>query len=252
MFGSGFKNTLVAIFALRQRRDYIVKPLCILLAYLVVFAVATDAMTSPDPATLFTLLAIAAISLFPFMCLAYVLVQHLDQSRDQLGELALTDPLTALPNRRAFLDAAHRQQSNGTIGYILILDADHFKSINDTHGHAIGDVCLRAIAEGLVAEMRPHDIVGRIGGEEFGAYLPFATQADLLKIERRLCQTIRVALDDAQPALRVSLSIGAAETWPEEPAKDALVRADAALYNAKESGRGQLQIWNKQLRKTAS
>ncbi len=157
----------------------------------------------------------------------------------QLNIDASTDPLTGLPNRRAmagFVDRLSAADSQGMA--LLIIDTDHFKSINDTYGHDTGDEVLRAIATTLSGEIREGDFAARVGGEEFVVLLRLTQQADGYLIADRL----RVALS-RQHLIRdrkvlVTVSIGGTRLVgePFDFAK-AFEKADAALYEAKRNGR---------------
>jgi diguanylate cyclase (GGDEF)-like protein len=160
-----------------------------------------------------------------------------------LERLAMIDPLTAVANRRYFyqraeieIGAAHRRRSPLAC---LMLDIDFFKSVNDEHGHAAGDQVLRRVAETVAAAIRPYDLLGRLGGEEFAVLLPDIDGAMAAMIAERL----RVAIS-ASPALvdgvalPVTVSIGVSILMPEDTAIDPLLdRADRALYEAKNAGR---------------
>jgi diguanylate cyclase (GGDEF)-like protein len=152
------------------------------------------------------------------------------------------DGLTGLLNRRAMEEAllaqVQRSRRTGEPFTVLMIDLDHFKSINDRHGHAAGDRALKHTAAALQAELREVDAVGRFGGEEFLVLMPGATVETALPVAERL----RTALVTEAPQfdgakLPLSMSIGIAR-WrePEEPSQ-LLMRADAALYQAKLRGR---------------
>jgi diguanylate cyclase (GGDEF)-like protein len=140
----------------------------------------------------------------------------------RLGQDARTDPLTGVGNRREFLDAAAALDPDGGV---LLLDLDHFKPVNDTHGHAVGDEVLVAFARALASCVRD-DVVCRVGGDEFAVVLrhdaPKATQAVLRRLAR--------AWDCPHG---VTYCHGSAEPLGDEPASVTIARADAALYRAK-------------------
>jgi len=163
-----------------------------------------------------------------------------------LERLAMVDPLTGVANRRYFyqraaieIGAAHRRHSPLAC---LMLDIDFFKSVNDEHGHAAGDQVLKRVAETCAAGIRPYDLLGRLGGEEFAVLLPDADPATAGMIAERL----RIAIS-ASPALvdgvalPVTVSIGVSVLAPEDAAIDPLLdRADRALYEAKHGGRNRV------------
>jgi two-component system cell cycle response regulator len=171
------------------------------------------------------------------------LQMELLRAREELRERANKDLLTMLPNRSAIsatleqeLARCHRDRR--TVGVIL-LDVDHFKKINDTHGHFAGDAVLRETAARLRGNMRPYDQVGRYGGEEFLVVLPnceleqAAHQAERMRAK---LQASTMLVDGAE--IRVSASFGVTVSDGSERNPDAFVRvADEALYRAKGSGR---------------
>ena len=158
---------------------------------------------------------------------------------------ASTDPLTGLLNRRAFLESAlslcARQAKRGQPVTMLMLDLDHFKSINDRFGHAIGDEVLRVFADVARSSMRGSDIVGRLGGEEFAAIV-----AEPMEWPRRIAERLRAGFEAAgipigEQAIGATVSIGAATSHEPVTDIDALIaRADAALYRAKHDGRNRV------------
>ena len=145
-------------------------------------------------------------------------------------DLAFRDPLTDLPNRRAFEDALAALTGSTTGGAVLMLDVDKFKSVNDEHGHAAGDLLLQAIALAINASVRPGDTPARVGGDEFAVLLPAATQALASEIGDRIRGTLR-----NDPAVPVSVSVGVSMLTGN--ARSAMLAADIALYQAKSAGR---------------
>ena len=161
----------------------------------------------------------------------------------QAQEVAHTDALTFLPNRRQIIGDLQREVFHAerykTPLAISMVDVDKFKAINDTYGHAAGDVVLRAIARSLREHIREPDIVGRYGGEEFLVILPNARLQAAILQATRLCRCIRetsVPVEDRE--LRVTISAGVAEYCTgQEDWQKFLSRADAAMYEAKDAGR---------------
>ena len=165
----------------------------------------------------------------------------------RLRDLTLLDPLTGTANRPGIereaaraLDASVR---DGTPLSLLMLDLDHFKAINDRYGHAAGDKVLRATAATWQAQLRGRDPLGRVGGEEFVVVCPDTTLEQALLVAGRLREaTLALRFDDIDPALRVSVSIGAAQARKPGDSCDALLdRADTALYRAKQQGRDRVE-----------
>ncbi|MET0328637.1 MAG: diguanylate cyclase [Luteimonas sp.] len=172
----------------------------------------------------------------------------LRQQRDEMQRLAQTDPLTGLPNRRAALEQLERSMTvakvAGTPLTVAFLDLDHFKRINDLHGHECGDRVLRHVAHALRGAFRSNDHVARMGGEEFLVILPGAdppharTRIDAL---RTMLSGTAVVLD--VPGLNVTLSAGISALRPDDTGIDALLqRADAAMYAAKHAGRDRTEL----------
>ena len=156
---------------------------------------------------------------------------------------ASTDALTGLINRRAFMERfAHelaRSQRHGPSPTLLLLDIDHFKKINDKHGHPAGDVVLAHLAQLLKSSVRNVDIVGRIGGEEFAVVLVETNAQMAAPVIERLLERLRnttVTLADAT-ALKFTASIGSTEILWADTIDTAIQRADEALYTAKKTGR---------------
>lgn len=166
-----------------------------------------------------------------------------------LEELALTDPLTGLPNRRAIDNWATRQLSGaaryGFSFWVALSDLDHFKTINDTHGHDAGDTVLKTFSGILKSHSRLSDICGRIGGEEFLSVLTHTTEENA----RLVINRIRAALEATQFSfkgsnLKVTASFGLTGfVGTRAPDFNRLVaQADAALYSAKRQGRNRLEL----------
>ncbi|HLS82722.1 MAG TPA: diguanylate cyclase [Steroidobacter sp.] len=177
-----------------------------------------------------------------------------DRLRDQriaLSEAqrrAQMDPLTGVLNRRSLverLDAAClRARARGLPIALLFIDLDHFKEINDTYGHPAGDACLKAIIDPIQAELRPSDVIGRYGGEEFVVILNSADAAAAQPLAERIRKRIAdVRVEGFGQSIRVTCSIGVATSdmlgvWGEH----LIARADAAVYSAKRAGRNQVQL----------
>lgn len=162
----------------------------------------------------------------------------------QAQQLANTDMLTGLANRRCTLDWLKRlMRASEEVGEpltALIFDIDHFKRINDTHGHKTGDDVLRRVADLARAQLRTEDHVGRIGGEEFACILPGLSEREARNLAERLCRA--VAEGSAADGLpRTTISVGLAVFREDDTPDSLLARADAALYKAKEAGRNQVR-----------
>jgi diguanylate cyclase (GGDEF)-like protein len=162
---------------------------------------------------------------------------------DQFQRLAMTDPLTDLPNRRAFdIEVARlvaQMRRTGQPAAVAILDIDRFKRVNDTYGHAVGDDVLRKIGKIVPLQLRAGDFVARVGGEEFGLLMPNTNRDQAIGISERLRQTIAATQieNDGHAPLAVTVSIGITAIDVQEPFESSWKRADQSLYDAKESGR---------------
>jgi diguanylate cyclase (GGDEF)-like protein len=171
------------------------------------------------------------------------LVDQLNQANARLSLEALTDPLTDLPNRRAFeatLDQALAQAARqGSPLVVLMIDIDHFKRVNDEFGHPAGDRVLRDVAATVQGSLRKADVVARVGGEELAAVLPFTNAEGGQLVAERLRASVAALESDWQGrTLQVTVSIGGAAAAG--PGRDVVDRADRALYDAKESGRNRV------------
>lgn len=168
----------------------------------------------------------------------------------QLHDLASHDPLTRVFNAGAYYRACdqqiHASQRANQSFAVLFIDLDHFKSINDTYGHAVGDDVLRAVAQVLQTTVRRSDIVGRIGGEEFSVFLP-NTQ---LQGAQQLAETLRLAIESIHievggVRLKITASIGVAVKRFEEETMQAIQQhADQAMYEAKRGGRNRVSTFD--------
>ena len=170
-------------------------------------------------------------------------------AHDRLQRLAALDPLTGVYNRRFGMSRLHEEfdravRMDSPLG-ILMMDIDHFKQVNDTYGHLVGDRVLVAITRIARTILRDGDVLIRYGGEEFLAVLPAASAEDLRLVGERIRHAIEdSSVADGSQTIRVTLSLGGA-SYPQQNVEkeDLLVqRADAALYQAKQSGRNRLVL----------
>jgi len=155
---------------------------------------------------------------------------------------AMTDPLTGLLNRRALFDNPARVVPQNTA--ILLMDLDHFKSINDKFGHAAGDRVLRVFAEVIFSNIRAQDVAARLGGEEFCIMLSASSPKSASSVAERVRATLEgLAFQTPGGAIKATVSIGVAIRTSEPETLQALLsRADAALYRAKADGRNRVHI----------
>ncbi len=162
---------------------------------------------------------------------------------DQLARAATVDSLTGLANRghflemgRRFLDRARRDRKPLSV---LYLDLDHFKAVNDHHGHAVGDLALQSVVHAAIGQLRPGDLFGRLGGEEFAVVLPNCPLGPARRVAERLRQS--VADMTGELPVSVTVSLGVAQSADDEDLDALLIRADEALLVAKRSGRNRVE-----------
>jgi diguanylate cyclase (GGDEF)-like protein len=187
--------------------------------------------------------------------LACVLVADADRWRRRLDRrarkerrmrrLSFSDPLTGVGNLRAWkaklAAAGRRVRDEDAAVTIAVFDVDHFKTINDTHGHAAGDDVLRSIAARLTASVREGDFVARLGGDEFGLILGNATTEQAGRIAERVRQEVSTVVAAGEENIALSLSAGWCAIGQNDVTDKVVERADAALRMAKQLGRGQTQ-----------
>ena len=164
---------------------------------------------------------------------------------DRLEQLIFEDPLTGLFNRRAILVQLEAVLSgarrHGRPMSVVMLDIDHFKAFNDTHGHPVGDRVLVSVSQAMQERLRSEDFLGRLGGEEFLALLPDTDAEDCARVAEDLRECIEaIELSAETGQIHVTASVGWA-TWRGEGAEALVKRADRALYAAKGAGRNTVQ-----------
>lgn len=193
-------------------------------------------------------LIVTCISAIPFCALGLVSIRSSHDLQNKLFEIATTDMLTGLPNRRAFIKAAQRaldtlDTQDGNTGTLLLMDADHFKRINDTWGHNVGDDCLCALADRLRLIFSDGQSIARIGGEEFAAFLPGSTADIMQQFAAELTCPISVQVSRSGEVVRMTLSIGAVSTTHATTLRRLMHQADIALYQAKSNGRARIEVY---------
>ena len=186
---------------------------------------------------------IMGLPLFAIMSLR---LRGLALTNRRLGLIARTDSLTACLNRGAFttrVNAALSRRPDTPSGAMLMIDADNFKAINDLYGHDAGDEALAIIARSIRAILRSGDLVGRMGGEEFGVYLPSVDIRNAEAIAERIRRSVNLAVFTPNGRLRpLSVSIGGAVFNQPTSFSDLFRIADQRLYGAKQGGRNRVTI----------
>lgn len=175
-------------------------------------------------------------------------VKEKEKANGALIHLATTDHLTAIPNRRRFMEvlAAERERAihPGASFCLLIIDIDHFKTVNDTKGHPVGDMVLKTLAQELHSSLRRSDFLGRLGGEEFGILLPHRDASEAFCVAERHRKRAQALSHKGHPDLSITVSIGIAQfTESREEVKTLYAQADEALYQAKERGRNRTVVY---------
>jgi diguanylate cyclase len=186
----------------------------------------------------------------PFFLFLLAKLRELAIAHHELMNVAATDGLTSCLNRRAFtamvegyLQKVSRDEARNE-GALLVIDVDHFKEVNDRFGHHLGDEVLQLIARSIKGAVREIDLVGRIGGEEFGVFMPGIDKTKIAPLAER----IRLAINDATfnpdgESYRLSASIGGAAIDRQPTFSELYREADQQLYSAKRAGRNRVEIF---------
>ncbi|AUD79472.1 GGDEF domain-containing protein [Kangiella profundi] len=175
-------------------------------------------------------------------------LQELQQVNQKLEQLAATDSLTGIANRREFMNRAEEEISranrNGTDLSMMVIDFDQFKNVNDEYGHQAGDKVLKEFVRLSKEIMRPSDLLGRIGGEEFALLLPETELSSSIKVAERLREYIEDSpVTYNNQTINLTISIGLAQYQPKvDTVKKWLHRADQLLYQAKDKGRNRVEV----------
>jgi len=174
--------------------------------------------------------------------------KELAHLNEKLYELATKDDMTKLFNRRHFLELTQRelsqQQRTKSLGFVLMIDIDHFKKVNDNYGHAAGDQAIINVANILKDNLRLYDIVGRVGGEEFSMFLPNCEKDIAIQIAERIRNKVAdLSTLFRKNSIKLTISIGLTARQENESSIDSMLhRADKALYQAKNSGRNKVVL----------
>ncbi len=170
----------------------------------------------------------------------------LHRANRRLGLLAAYDDLTGLLNRRSFLYALGAELVRADRGdepvSLIVADLDHFKRVNDRHGHLTGDAVLTAVAQDVRQSLRPYDAACRIGGEEFAVILPRSGSGDAMEVAERIRTLVGLATREGLPGVTISLGVA---TFPADgrTIRTLVSRADDAMYAAKDAGRNTVRAW---------
>lgn len=249
--------TVVAKWPVGILRSFVMVHACLMLAQAGVMAWfhVLGGINNAEPILEFILIShmfLATCTALAFPLLAFV------QAEESLRTLAEYDELTQLYNRRMFLDLANTAFENcrqkNLPFTVLMIDLDYFKKINDTWGHATGDLVLQVVSDTLRRELREQDIIGRMGGEELAIALPETAKAQASSISQRL--RCRIEEDGCMiDGLRIELSASIGGAHRNSSHKDfasMLVQADSALYMAKARGRNQVQFGRPDIKSSAT
>ncbi len=194
---------------------------------------------------------VALVGLVNVIFARYVFLQENNNRKvqqQQLVEAANEDYLTGISNRRAFIKAAENEIKRAARNHsgltLMLLDLDHFKRVNDTFGHQVGDRVLQAITQAIKASLRQYDIFARFGGEEFVVLLPDSSEALGVTIAERICERVAQTKIDSGTdiPLYCTVSIGVVYRAEDETLDSLMSRVDKALYEAKDNGRNQYKV----------
>lgn len=171
-------------------------------------------------------------------------LRELEAVHGELERRARIDPLTGLLNRETLLKEIEEHRAKGVRGAILMVDIDHFKSINDQYGHQAGDEALKCIADALATSVCENDLVGRLGGEEFGVFVPCERLDRACEIAERARKAVALLHFEPIPGVhrRITTSIGIAMGERTVKLSEIMRHADESLYDAKESGRNRVVV----------
>lgn len=234
-------DRLVEILAPKGKLDFLLKLSVMLLVIGSINFLRDVSLSEDDPNGFLINLRDTVVVGLPFVALGLALIGHLARLQHKLIHLASTDMLTGLPNRRAFLDRIAVEARLRESGTFLMIDLDHFKRINDTFGHQIGDLCLKAAADMIRLQASGGSTCARLGGEEFGMFLP-ASIRDVDAIADRLAAGLLLDMQQDSP-VALTMSIGVMVANGGSMLGQVMSQADEALYRAKANGRARAEVW---------
>lgn len=236
----------------------------VILAEICVFSIYSFLDPSALPRGMTVTFFVATAVAFPIGYYIHNQNAKLRKLSRQLAIIASTDQMSGLLNRTAFLEAVkealHTPKSGPTAGSFLFIDVDHFKKLNDDFGHSVGDEAIKAIADAIKATPEEKALVGRIGGEEFGMFLPNANKKKAKIVAESIRRKVRkLVYEKGEHRHQLSISIGGALHQAGQSLSDFVQRADECMYLAKSQGRNRVvfeqtnqpQIPENEIRQTA-
>lgn len=231
-FGAAFTSSGAPLFAKAQ-------------VVLIIGPFVAATACSSDPLMLMVALQgpIWLIGIFKIVDSTHDVSARLIRAQKRNHFLAFNDPLTGLPNRARLVEALGRvAETRGAPAYLLYLDLDGFKPVNDRHGHVAGDELLRVVAARFRAVLRPDDVICRIGGDEFVVILRDLAPDEIDRVARRLIDVANEPFVIGTARVTVGLSVGGAPVALEGDPERAIAAADAMLYAAKRAGKGMAEL----------
>ncbi|GLQ17402.1 GGDEF domain-containing protein [Maritalea porphyrae] len=236
----------------------------VILAEICVFSIYSFLDPSALPRGMTVTFFVATAVAFPIGYYIHNQNAKLRKLSRQLAIIASTDQMSGLLNRTAFLEAVkealHTPKSGPTAGSFLFIDVDHFKKLNDDFGHSVGDEAIKAIADAIKATPEEKALVGRIGGEEFGMFLPYANKKKAKIVAESIRRKVRkLVYEKGEHRHQLSISVGGALHQAGQSLSDFVQRADECMYLAKSQGRNRVvfektnqpQIPENEIRQTA-
>lgn len=233
---------IIGSFAPKSRVDFAWKSVLFCILICIWHLIFTRFIRTDDQSRLVEIFSEAIGVGGPFVLLFMLGSWHQVTAIQALTRRAYFDPLSQIFNRQTFISRFTKAVSKSQRGLLILMDVDHFKRINDQHGHAAGDECIVAIGHRLSWHLRDIDLAGRIGGEEFAIFLDGVSKQHGRAIAERLGQPVSFFATADQVHVTVTLSAGAVWISEGRSVEQLLIEADDALYVAKAGGRAQLRF----------
>ena len=236
----------------RNRKGQILSRSLILMVAIIIFTqmintvfFANDLRGAEQIADSLLTLRFTIVVAIPFVLYMVFLQARADLAVEYFRKLSRTDPLTGLFNRRAFIDLLQEgrvtREGFGDSATLMVLDIDHFKRVNDSYGHEAGDAVLIQMADLFRENLRPDDIIGRLGGEEFAIALNRSSARECWHVAQRLRHEVERHVfrhDDIE--MKLTISIGATHVGKDGDLNDAMLQADMLAYKSKREGRNRI------------